>query len=72
MNDPIDLIEKYILDKSWTHEGSLVIKYHDLLQALTKGRECFEEQIHSAYLQGRADGYTERKYTCPECSDKEQ
>ena len=61
MNNPIDIIEECIVEKSWTHEGSLVIKYHDLLYALKKGRESFEELIKTSYLKGRADGVEERE-----------
>jgi hypothetical protein len=71
MNNPIDLVEKYILDKSWTHEGSLVIKYHDLLHALQKGNECFEEQIKSSYLKGIVDGVEEREGGYPRYFDEE-
>lgn len=67
---PFDVIEKNIFDKSWTHEASLVIKYHDLLQSFEKAKQSFQEHIEAAYDAGKtgdltAKEYYENEYTSP-------
>ena len=70
---PFDVIEKNIFDKSWTHEASLVIKYHDLLQSFEKAKESFQEHIEAAFEAGKSESsseltatqYYENEYTSP-------
>lgn len=70
MEHPFDIIEKNIFDKSWTHEASLVIKYHDLLQSFEKAKESFREHIEAAVEAGKNSDinpkqYYENEYSSP-------
>lgn len=59
---PFDVIEKNIFDKSWTHEASLVIKYHDLLQSFEKAKESFREHIEAAFEAGKNNDVDSKQY----------